>query len=150
VSRANRTADTQLIDGWTLLYHTEIWIDPIFAEDRYNFLEAQAKYAKKRRAKAISKMQRPKLFERPDEITDEFTIDCRDGAILNPGEELRCFPGTNGVPVDVARAYRNIGFVGEGGGAVLRRCIEQRGVGRLRILSFNSLTNTAQAQIVKD
>ena len=116
----------------------------------YNFLEAQAKYAKKRRAKAISKMQRPKLFEHPDEITDEFTIDCHDGAILERGEELRCFPGTNGAPVDVVRAYQNIGVVGEGGGEVLRQSIEQRGTGRLRVLSFNSLTNTAQAQIVKE
>ena len=93
-------------------------------------------------------MHTPTLLDRPDEIIDEFTIDCRDGAILKPGEELRCFPGTNGSPVDIARAHHNVGSVGEGGGEVLRRCIEQRGAGKLRILSFNALTGTAKAEII--
>jgi hypothetical protein len=116
----------------------------------YNVLEAQVKNSKKRRAKAISKMHTPTLLSRPDEITDEFTIEYRDGTILQPGEELRCFPGTNGAPVEVARAHRNIGLVGEeGGGAVLQHCIEPRGTGKLRVLSVNALTGTARAEIVK-
>lgn len=93
-------------------------------------------------------MQTPKLFERPNEIMDEFTIDCRDGETLKPGEELRCFPGTNGVPVEVARAHQNVGSIREGGGAVLRGYIEQRGVGKLCVLSFNALTGTAQAEMI--
>ena len=116
----------------------------------YNFLEAQAKHSKKRRAKAISKMQTPKLFERPDEVTDEFTIDCNHGATLKPGEQLRCFPGTNGAPVDVARAHQHVGSISEGGGEVLRRWIEQRGVGMLHVLSVDALTGTAQAGLVEE
>ena len=95
-------------------------------------------------------MHTPTLLDRPDEITDEFTIECRDGTILQPGEELRCFPGPNGASVDVARAHHNIGLVGaEGGSGVLQRCIEHRGTGRLRVLSFNALTGTARAEIVR-
>src|SRR5579863_5888979 len=106
-----------------------------------NFLEGQAKNTKKRRTKATSKMLMPKLISRPDEIVDEFTLDCLDGLTLAPGDVLRCFPGMNGAPVDVVREHRNIGSVNEnGGGGALRRQIEQQGVGRLHVRSFNEFT----------
>ena len=114
-----------------------------------NFLEEQAKNSKKRRAKAKSKIDEPKLFQRGDEITDEFTIDCCDGQQLVPGEILRCFPGDNGSQVEVARDHHNVGRVGEGGGDVVRNRIDQTGVGKLKVCSVNPLTGTAQAEIVK-
>ena len=115
-----------------------------------NFLEEQAKNSKKRRAKAKSKMETPKLFERADEITDEFTIDCREGQQLSSGDVLRCFPGDNGNPVEVARDHQNVGCVGDGGGNVLRNYICKAGVGKLRVLNVNPLTGSAQAEFVKE
>lgn len=115
-----------------------------------NFLEEQAKNSKRRRAKAKTEMGVPKLLTRPDEVADEFTIDCHSGQELKLGEELRCFPSVIDDTVDVARAHRQVGSVGEGGGSVLRQFIDQSGVGRLRIRSVNPLTGTAQAEIIKE
>jgi hypothetical protein len=116
-----------------------------------NFLEGQANSTKKRRAKATAAMQAPKLITRPDEIIDEYTIDCRNGQVLTVGEILRCFPSSNGAPVDVARDHNNIGTIGQrGGGQSLRMQIEPCGVGTLRVRSFNELTSTAQVERVRE
>jgi hypothetical protein len=114
-----------------------------------NFLEGQAGNTKKRRAKSTAEMQVPKLNFRPDEMISEFTVDCRDGISLSPGEILRCFPGASGVPVDVARDHQNIGFIGDsGGGESLRSAIELSGFCKVRVSSFDALSSTAQVQCV--
>jgi hypothetical protein len=43
-----------------------------------------------------------------------------------------------------------LGHVGVGGGEVLRREIEQPGIGRLQIVSHCTLTDTAKARLVKE
>lgn len=116
-----------------------------------NFLEGQAKNTKKRRARAVSQMETPKLFERPDEVVDEFTIDCRDGQTFAAGEILFCFPNSVGDSVDVARNHEHIGCVRESGGAkTLRIRIDGPGVGKLLVRSFNQLACTAQVEAVQD
>lgn len=116
-----------------------------------NVLEGQAKNTQKRRAKAVAGMQTPKLFQRSDEVRDQYTIDYKEGQQLKPGDVLRCFPGTNGSPIDVASMHENIGSVDEsGGGNQLRKQIEEAGVGNLRICSVNELTETALAEFVRN
>lgn len=116
-----------------------------------NVLEGQAKNTRKRRAKAVAGMQTPKLFQRSDEVRDQYTVDYKEGQQLKPGEVLLCFPGTNGAPIDVTRKHENIGSVEEsGGGNQLRKQIEDAGAGNLRISSVNELTETAQAEFVRD
>jgi hypothetical protein len=116
-----------------------------------NVLEGQAKNTRKRRAKAAAGMQAPKLIERPDEVLDQFTIDCKEGQHLKVGEVLYCFPGTDGAPVDVVRQHENVGSVDEtGGGKELRKQIEGRGAGKLRICSLDELTGTSQAEFVRE
>lgn len=115
-----------------------------------NFLESQAKNAKKRRARAASNMHVPKLIARPDEIVDVFTIDCCDGQILQAGEVLRCFPGANGAPVDVARAHEHVGSIGIGGGETLRRVLAETGTMNVCIRSYDPLTATATAELKKE
>lgn len=115
-----------------------------------NFLEDQAGKTKKRRAKSAAKRDTPKLIERPDVITEEFTIDCFDGASFKPGDVVLCFPGRNGSPVDVVVENQSKGSVNLGGGNVLRRVIEGAGVGKLQITSFCDLTDTAKAKLVQE
>ena len=115
-----------------------------------NFLEGQAGNTKKRRAKSAVKRDTPRLISRPDEVVDEFTIDCQNSVVLNPGDTVHCLPGQNGSPVDVVVENRLLGHVGVGGGEVLRREIEQPGIGRLQIISHCTLTDTAKARLVKE
>lgn len=115
-----------------------------------NFLEVQAGNTRKRRAKAAANRDMPKLISRPDSVSDEFTIDCRDAVLLKPGIQVLCLPGKNGLPVDVVYENSLLGHVGVGGGEVLRREIEQAGVGRLQIVNYCSLTDTAKARLVKE
>lgn len=115
-----------------------------------NFLESQAGMTKKRRAKAAVKRDAPKLLVRPDSVTNEFTIDCRDGIVLRPGEQVLCLPGRSGSPIDIVHENRLLGHVGVGGGDVLRQEIAQPGVGRLQIVSHCSLTDTAKATLVME
>jgi hypothetical protein len=115
-----------------------------------NFLESQAGNTKKRRAKAAEKRDTPKLIARPDVVVDEFRIDCKNGVVLKPGEHVICLPGRNGAPVDVVHEHRLLGNVAVGGGEVLRQEIEQNGVGRLQIVSYCMLTDTAKARLLKE
>lgn len=115
-----------------------------------NFLEDQAGKTKKRRAKAASKRDTPKLIERPDVVIDEFTIDCLDGVSFKPGDLVLCFPGRTVSPVDVVVENQSRGAVNLGGGDVLRREIEGAGVGKLEITSVCDLTDTAKAKLVRE
>lgn len=116
-----------------------------------NFLEGQAKNTKKRRARATSAMQAPKLIERSDEIIDEFTVECREGVVLQPGDILRCFPSSNDSLVDVALDHRNIGTVGEAGGVQsLHPQVKVAGMAKVRVNKFDSLAGTAQVVCVED
>lgn len=115
-----------------------------------NFLEDQAKKFKKRRASATSNMMAPKLFQRSDSITDLFRIDCPEGTVVEPGEVVRCFPGSDGHGVAVVRAHERIGDVAEGGGDALRRLLRVDGMGHMRIRSFNPLTHTANAEVLTE
>ncbi len=115
-----------------------------------NFLEDQAGKTRKRRARAVTKRDAPKLLVRPDAVSDEFTIDCQNGAILKPGDWLMCVPGQNGAPVDVVQENRLLGHVAVGGGDVLRRQIEGAGVGKLQVVSHCVLTDTAKARLVQE
>ncbi len=116
-----------------------------------NFLEDQAKNTRKRRAKAAAKRGTPKLFDRSDRVTEEFTIDCLDGTAVKTGDLVLCFPGQNGLPLDVVIENRLFGSVGEiGGGGVLRQRIEEFGVGKLRITSYCDLAGTARAELIQE
>lgn len=115
-----------------------------------NFLEDQAGKTKKRRAKAAVKRDTPKLLVRPDSVSVEFTIDCQNGAVLKPGDQVLCLLGRGEAPVDVVLENRLLGQIGMGGGDVLRKEIEQPGVGRLQIISHCTLTDTAKAKLVKE
>jgi len=116
-----------------------------------NFLEAQAKNTRKRRAKAAAVINAPRLIVRPDVVVDEFTVDCREGCELTPGEELRCFRISREDAVDVARGHMNVGKVTEAGGAgALAAEIQGEGVGRLRVRSFDRLAGSAQVERVRE
>ena len=116
-----------------------------------NFLEAQAKNTKKRRAKAVAEINTPKLIERPDEVRDRFTVECADGCELAAGETLRCFPGERADAVDVARGHQTVGQVNElGGGRALASDVQAAGVGRLRVVSFDGLAGSAQVEQVRE
>lgn len=116
-----------------------------------NFLEAQVKNTKKRRARAAAIINSPKLIVRPDEVVDEFTVECRDGFELSPGEVLRCFPGESSSAVEVARGHLNVGEVTQsGGGRVLKSEIQAEGVGRLRICTFDQLAGSAQVECFRE
>lgn len=112
-----------------------------------NFLEGQAKNTKKRRDKASKLINTPTLFQRPDELIDVYTLDCLDGVSLKPGEILRCFPGSNETPVEVAQYHQNVGKISEsGGGLSLQNKIKIHGVGKLIVRNFNELTSSAQVE----
>lgn len=116
-----------------------------------NFLEAQAQNTKKRRAKAAAVINAPKLIVRSDEVVDEFTVDCREGMELKPGEELRCFQTSCEDLLDVARGHLNVGKVTEAGGArSLVAEIQTKGVGRLRVRSFDRLAGSAQVERITE
>jgi hypothetical protein len=116
-----------------------------------NFLEGQAKSTKKRRAKAAAVINAPKLIIRGDEVVDEFTVDCREGCELSPGEELLCFQNARGDTIDVARGHLNVGKVKQAGGAgSLATELQGEGVGRLRVRSFDHLAGSAQVERVRE
>lgn len=115
-----------------------------------NYLEAQAKNTKKRRAKAAAAIKAPKLLIRPDQVLDNFTVDCRDGYELAAGDVLLCFPGA-GDGVDVVRGHERVGAVGPLGGAQsLSAKIDEAGVGRLRVISFDLIGGSAQVEPIRE
>lgn len=115
-----------------------------------NFLEEQAKNTKKRRARGAATIGRETLFKRPDQVTDQFTVDCHEGNDLIKGDILWCFQNADGKGVDVIQKHKTIGLVvAEGGGAELAVEIGIEGVGQLRVVSFDSLSGAAQVERVQ-
>jgi hypothetical protein len=116
-----------------------------------NYLEAQAKNTRKRRAKAAAAIKAPRLLVRPDQVLDHFTVECRDGYELLAEDLLYCYPGAGSNVIDVVRGHERVGTVGQlGGSESLAAEIEGAGVGRLRVISFDKLGGSAQVQRITE
>lgn len=116
-----------------------------------NYLEAQAQNTKKRRAKAAAAINAPRLLVRPDHVLDQFTVDCHVGYELVPGDVLFCFPSAAGDAVDVVRGHERVGAVGTFGGAEsLTAEMDGAGVGRLRVISFDRVSGSAEVEPIRE
>lgn len=116
-----------------------------------NYLEAQAKNTRKRRAIAAEEIESPKLFVRPDRVTERYTVDCVGGGGIDVGEELTCYPGGSDGVIDVVRGHLRVGEVGpHGGGLSLEEDINDEGVGRLRVVSIDPIGGSAEVETFKE
>lgn len=115
-----------------------------------NFLEGQVKNSRKRRDRAMVEMQLPSLFKRPENVRQVFPVRPADGVALQEGEELLAVRTGGDTRIDVARDYRQVGFVEGEAAKALAEALELTGAAKLRIGKVSPLSGFGQAEIVKD
>lgn len=116
-----------------------------------NILESQAKNTKKRRTRIAADRQQKELFERGDQVCEEFTVDkSTGGPAVKIGDVLLCLTGKGNAPVDVIYENKKIGIVDDGGGDVLREITLSIGCQPVVVCGICELTDTMKIQLKKD
>ena len=116
-----------------------------------NYLEAQAKNTKKRRAKGTVKINSPTLLSRADRIFDRYTVDCFDGYEIAKGDVLICFAGPSPGVIEVVQGHQRVGEVTLlGGGESLTAEIQSDGIGHLRVTSVDLVGGSVQVEPIKE
>jgi hypothetical protein len=117
-----------------------------------NYLEEQARNAKKRRDRSRENLEHPRLFERPDIVEMIYEGVPSQGEQFREDETLRAVPSANGGHIDILRINKQVGIIEGDGARKLQSELskpENGGIVPVKVTKVSPLSGGADLRIVQ-